>query len=64
MDEVSVYTVETNAWSIARRREMRFRLTYEHGFLPSQNLWRDFLLNCEEIGSALPSQTLAPAFVR
>ena len=54
MNEVSVYTVERNAWSIARRREMHFRLTYERGFLPAQNLWRDFLLNCEEIGSALP----------
>src|ERR1035438_6466986 len=37
MSEVSVYTVERNAWSIARRCEMRFRLTYERGFLPVQN---------------------------
>ena len=64
MNEVSVYTVEQNAWSIARRCDMRFRLTYERGFLPVQNLWRDFLVYCEEIGPALPSQNLAPAFVR
>ena len=54
MSEVSVYTVERNAWSIARRCEMRFRLTYERGFLPVQNLWRDFLVCCDEIGPALP----------
>jgi hypothetical protein len=34
MNEVSVYTVEHNAWSIARRCEMHFRLTYERGFDP------------------------------
>ena len=54
MSEVSVFTVERNAWSIARRCEMRFRLTYERGFLPVQNLWRDFLVCCDEIGPALP----------
>ena len=54
MDQVSVYTVERNAWSIASQCEMHFRLTYERGFLPVQNLWRDFLLHCEETGPALP----------
>jgi hypothetical protein len=64
MNEVSIYTIEQNAWSIASRCQMRFRLTYERGFLPVQNLWRDFLVHSEEIGPALPSQHLAPAFVR
>ena len=64
MDEVSVYTIEQNAWSIARRCEMHFRLTYERGFLPVQNLWRDFLIHFEEIGPALPSQNQAREFVR
>jgi hypothetical protein len=54
MNEVSVYIVERNAWSIASHREMRFRMTYERIFLPVQNLWRDFLIHCEEIGSVLP----------
>jgi len=54
-NEASVYTVERNAWSIARRCEMHFRLTYERVFLPGLNLWRDFLVYCEEIGSPLPA---------
>jgi len=55
MNEVSVYTVEQDARSIARRCEMHFRLTYERVFLPVQNLCRDFLVHCEEVGPALPS---------
>jgi len=31
------------------------RLTYERVFLPVQDLWRDFLVHCEEIGSGLPT---------
>ena len=54
-NEASVYTVERNAWSIARRCEMHFRLTYERVFLPGLNLWRDFLVYCEEMGSPLPA---------
>ena len=50
MNEVSVYTVEQDAWSIAQRCDRRFRLTYERGFLPAQNLWRDFLVHSEETG--------------
>ncbi len=55
MNEASVYTIERNAWSIERHCDMHFRLTYERVFLPVQNLWRDFLIHCEEIGSALPT---------
>jgi hypothetical protein len=64
MNEVSVYTVEQDAWSTARRCEMRFRLTYERGFLPAQNLCRDFLINSEEIGPAPSSQSLAPPLMK
>jgi hypothetical protein len=53
MNEASVYTVERDAWSTARKCEGHFRLTYEREFLPVQNLWRDFLVHCEETGSAL-----------
>src|SRR5581483_196522 len=55
MSDASAYVVfERNAWSILRQCEMHFRLTYERVFLPAQNLWRDFLVNCEEIGVVLP----------
>jgi hypothetical protein len=53
MNEASVYTVERNAWSTVRKCNVQFRLTYERVFLPVQNLWRDFLVNSEEAGSAL-----------
>jgi hypothetical protein len=53
MNEASVYTVERNAWSTISHCDARFRLTYEREFLPLQNLWRDFLVHCEETGSAL-----------
>ena len=52
MNEISVYTVERNASSGARRCDVHFRLTYEREFLPAQNLWRDFLVHCEETGLA------------
>jgi hypothetical protein len=55
MNEASVYIVERNAWSIERQRYVHFRLTYERVFLPVQDLWRDFLVHCEEIGSGLPT---------
>ena len=55
MNEASVYTIERDAWSIERQRDLHFRLTYERVFLPVQNLWRDFLIHCEEIGSAVPN---------
>jgi hypothetical protein len=55
MNEVSVYVVERIGWSTARQCHVRFRLTYEREFLPVQNLWRDFLVHCEETGSALPA---------
>jgi hypothetical protein len=55
MNEASVYIVERNAWSIERHRDVHFRLTYERVFLPVQNLWRDFLVHYEEIGSVLPT---------
>jgi len=55
MNEASVYTVERDAWSTVRKCDVRFRLTYERVFLPVQNLWRDFLVHCEEAGSALPT---------
>ena len=64
MNEASVYTVERDAWSTVRKCDVRFRLTYERVFLPVQNLWRDFLVNSEEAGSALAELNLAPAFVR
>ena len=53
MNEISVYTVERNAWSIASQRDVHLRLTYQREFLPVQNLWRDFLIGCEETGLAL-----------
>ena len=55
MNEASVYTVERNAWSIVAHCDVHFRLTYEREFLPVQNLWRDFLVHCEEIGSVCPN---------
>ena len=55
MNEASIYIVEREAWSIERRHVVQFRLTYERVFLPAQNLWRDFLIHGEEIGSALPT---------
>jgi hypothetical protein len=55
MNEVSVYTVERNAWSTVKQCDAHFRLTYEREFLPLQNLWRDFLVHCEETGSAFAS---------
>ena len=55
MNEASVYIVERNAWSIVGHCDVHFRLTYEREFLPVQNLWRDFLVHCEEIGSVLPT---------
>jgi len=55
MNEPSVYTVERNAWSIERHCDAHFRLTYERMFLPVQNLWRDFLVHCEEMDSVLPN---------
>jgi hypothetical protein len=51
----SVYIVERNAWSVLRQCEVQFRLTYERGFIPAQDIWRDFLVNCEEIGAVLPA---------
>jgi hypothetical protein len=47
---------ERNAWSILRHCEMRFRLTYQREFLPVQALWRDFLVNSEEMGPAFQPQ--------
>jgi hypothetical protein len=38
---------------------MRFRLTYQREFLPVQALWRDFLVNSEEMGPAFPLQFAA-----
>jgi hypothetical protein len=55
MDDPTVYTVERNAWSIERNCDVHFRLTYQRVFLPVQNLWRDFLVHCEETGSTLPN---------
>jgi hypothetical protein len=53
MTEVSEYTVERDGWSTVKQCNVHFRLTYERGFLPGQNLWRDFLVHCEETGSVL-----------
>jgi hypothetical protein len=55
MNEASVYVVERNAWSTVKQCDANFRLTYEREFLPAQNLWRDFLVHCEETGLALPA---------
>jgi hypothetical protein len=38
---------------------MRFHLTYQREFLPVQAVWRDFLVNSEEMGPAFPSQFAA-----
>jgi hypothetical protein len=59
MSESSAYIVfERDAWSIVRRCEMHFRLTYDREFLPVQALWRDFLVNSEEMGPAFSTKTL------
>jgi len=55
MNEASVYIVERKAWSIVGHCDVHFRLTFERVFLPVQNLWRDFLVHCEEIGPVLPT---------
>lgn len=61
MSETSAYIVsERNAWSIVKQCEMHFRLTYDREFLPVQALWRDFLVNSEEMGPAFPAPTLPP----
>jgi hypothetical protein len=60
MSETSAYIeCERNAWSILRHCEMRFHLTYQREFLPVQAVWRDFLVNSEEMGPAFPSQFAA-----
>ena len=60
MSETSAYIeCERNAWSILRHCEMRFRLTYQREFLPVQAVWRDFLVNSEQMGPAFPSQFAA-----
>jgi hypothetical protein len=60
MSETSAYIeCERNAWSILKHCEMRFRLTYQREFLPVQALWRDFLVNSEEMGPAFPLQFAA-----
>jgi len=60
MNEASVYIVERNAWSIVGHCDVHFRLTYEREFLPVQNLWRDFVVNIEEMRPAFPAKTLPP----
>jgi hypothetical protein len=55
VNEASLYIIERDAWSIEKRHAVHFRLTYGRVFLPVQNLWRDFLIHSEEIGSALPA---------
>ena len=57
MGETTAYIeCERNAWSTLQNCEMRFRLTYQREFLPSQALWRDFLVKSEEMGPAIPPQ--------
>jgi hypothetical protein len=53
MNEACVYIVERNAWSIVGHCDVHFRVTYEREFLPVQDLWRNFLVHCEEIDSIL-----------
>lgn len=61
MGETSVYIeCERNAWSILEHCEMRFRLTYQRQFLPVQAVWRDFLVNSEEMGPAMHPQFATP----
>jgi len=60
MGETRVYIqLERNACSILQHYEMRFRLTYQREFLPVQPLWRNFLVNSEEMGPAFPLQFAA-----
>jgi hypothetical protein len=60
MSETKAYIVsERNGWSITKQCEMHFRLTYDREFLPVQALWRDFLVNSEEMGPAF-TKTLPP----
>ena len=42
-------TVVRIGWSIARKRYVRYRLTYTHMFIAERNLWRDFLVGSEEL---------------
>jgi hypothetical protein len=60
MGETGAYIeCERNSWSILKHCEMRFRLTSQREFLPVQALWRDFLVNSEEMGPAIPPQFAA-----
>lgn len=64
MGETSAYVeFERNAWSILNHCEMHFRLTYQREVVQVQDLWRDFLVNSEEMGPAFPPQS-AGAIVR
>jgi hypothetical protein len=45
----SYYTVTCFLWSIARRCEAQFRLTYERTYLPERGLLRDRLVHAEII---------------
>jgi hypothetical protein len=47
-----MYTIERVAWSIEKHCYLRFRLTYSHSYLADRGVWRDFLVGCEELGTA------------
>jgi len=41
------YTVTRFLWSVARKSEVWFRLTYERTYLPERGLYRDMLVHSE-----------------
>jgi hypothetical protein len=50
---------ERNARSILGHYEVPFRLTYLREFLPGQAVWRDFLVNSEQMGPVVPPRFAA-----
>ncbi len=43
------YTVERTRWSNRSQRFVRFRLTYRRTWMDQRELWRDFLVQAEEL---------------
>jgi hypothetical protein len=52
------YTIERTRWSIHLRKDTRYRLTYLRTWMPNRQLWRDFLVQAEEIGHSAASDLL------
>lgn len=44
------YTVTRFLWSVSRKCDVWFRLTYERTYLPERGLYRDMLVHSEITG--------------